>query len=103
MNNWLRKMFLPESVKVSIRGVLYDVDKRQYKRGITEAVIYKDATGFILWATVQGSGKVYCELNLLAKLLPDYQIIHNPRFKGYSIAGSVLSECQAFELIGGCN
>lgn len=95
-------LFKKESLKVSIRGVLYDVNRKQYKRGITEAVIYKDEQGFILWSTIHGSGKVFCELNLLAKLLPDYQIIHNPRFKGYSIARSALLEAEAFELIDGC-
>lgn len=108
MSDWFNRLYgkltaSPEPLKVSIRGVLYDVDKSQYKRGITEAIIYKDTDGFILWGTVQGSGRVFCELNLKRNLLPDYQIIDNPRFKGYSIVGSALSETEAFELIEGCD
>lgn len=102
-------LFKKESLKVSVRGVLYDVNRKQYKRGITEAVIYKDADGFILWSTVHGSGKVYCEANISNNTylergseLPDLEYTKNPRYKGYYIAGSALSESEAFELIDGC-
>lgn len=110
ISNLFNKLFYKEPLKVSIRGVLYDVDKAQYKRGITEAVIYKDSDGFILWSTKQGSGKVNCELNLKDVLahtisLKEFEngvTVNNPRYKGYSIVGSVLSEREAFELIEGC-
>lgn len=102
-------MFKKESLKVYIRGVLYDVNRKQYKRGITEAIVYQDDDGFILWSTVHGSGKINCELNLKLHslwwsdtVIPDVGYVDNPRYKGYSIVGSVLSECQAFELIDGC-
>lgn len=109
ISNLFNKVLYKEPMKVSIRGVLYDVDKRQYKRGITEAIIYKDSDGFILWSTVQGSGKINCEANVHESVyldfdieLPELVFTKNPRYKDYWIAGSVLSESEAFQLIDGC-
>lgn len=99
-------LFKKESLKVSIRGVLYDINRKQYKRGITEAIIYKDDSGFVIWSSVQGSGRAYCEVNIYRdnfdNELPELEYTKNPRYKGYYIAGSALLESEAFELIDGC-